>query len=282
VTAEGERTTARRALRVAAWALALAWLVLTAYPLIWVIVTAFKTRAEYSGNLWGLPSSPTFGNFTDALGKDLSFTRFYLNGLVVTVTAVVVTTFAGALAGYSLARLRFRGSGLVLGAFVLGLVVPIHATLIPLHRMETAAGLGDTLLGLACPYVAFSLPVAVVLFRGFFASLPVEIEEAARLDGAGRLRIVFQIAMPLSRPAVATVVIFTGVTLWNEYAFALALLESPANYTLPLGLDRFSSAYAVNVPLTCAAIVMGLAPVIAVYLLAERHITRGLAAGAIR
>ena len=272
----------RRILVVAASAVAIGWLVLTVYPIVWVGITAFKTRAELTENVWGLPAEPTLANFSGVMATDPSFARFYLNGLVVTVAAVVVTTMASALAGYAFARIRFRGAGALFAGFLLGLVVPIHATLIPLHGMEVALGLYDTLTGLVLPYVAFSLPVGVVLCTGFFRSLPPEIEEAARIDGAGRLRVIFQIAMPLARPALATVVIFTAVTLWNEYAFALALLESPERFTLPLGLDWFSSTYAADVPLRCAAIVMGLAPVMAVYLLAERHITRGLAEGAIR
>ncbi len=258
------------------------WLIVTAYPLVWVLITALKTKKDYTTNLWGLPESPGLSAFRGVLATDPSFARFYLNGLIVTVTAVVITTAASALAGYALARIRFRGAGPVLAIFMLGLVIPIHATMIPLRRMEVALGICDTLFGLVLPYVAFSLPVGVVLFRGFFASLPVEVEEAARIDGAGRLRIIFQIAMPLARPAVATVVIFTAVTLWNEYAFALTLLDSPLNFTLPLGLDMFTSNYATDVPQTCAAIVLGLGPIVAVYLLAEREISQGLVQGAIR
>ncbi len=276
-----DRVRTRCAIRALVWALAGLWLAVTLVPLVWVGLTSLKTPAEYSASPLGLPPSPTVANFA-RVGAESSFGRFYVNGLVVTVVAVVVTTVASALAGYALARVRFRGAGVLLALFLLGLVVPIHATLVPLHRMESVLGLRDTLLGLIFPYVGFSLPVGVMIFRGFFLGLPREVEEAAAMDGAGRLRIIFEIALPLARPAAATVVIFTSVTLWNEYAFALTLLSNPAHFTVPLGLDSFGDAYAADVPLTCAAIAMALGPILGIYLLAERHITKGLAAGAIR
>jgi raffinose/stachyose/melibiose transport system permease protein len=131
-------------------------------------------------------------------------------------------------------------------------------------------------------YVAFSLPVSVVILRGFFAGVPRELEEAARIDGCSHLRLFWHVMLPLAKPALAVVAIFNAVTLWNEFVFALVLIDRPGLETVPLGIFRFSEQYSYNIPLSCAGMAVAAVPMLLVYFIAQKHIIRGLTAGALK
>jgi raffinose/stachyose/melibiose transport system permease protein len=252
------------------------------FPAAWMFLCAGKTEAEARANIWGLSASWTWGNFRTAL-FEYDFGRYLLNSVIVTVSAVAMTLAAAALAGFAFARVRFRGRSLAFYLFLAGMMVPVHIVLIPLLRTVRFLHIADTHAALVATYVAFSLPVSIFILRGFFEGVPAELEEAARIDGCSTVGVFWHVCLPAARPALAVVTIFNFVTLWNEFIFALTLLNAPERSTLPLGLYNFSQKeYGANVPLTCAALSMSVLPVILVYLLAQKHIIRGLTAGAIK
>ena len=259
----------------------LLYLVVAVYPLVWMVCTGLKTEAEITGSVWAPPREPQWQNVRDVWQKG-SFRRAYLNSIIVSLTAGALSVSIAALAGYAFARLRFRGREVVFYAFLLGMMIPVHVTLIPLNRLLQALRLRDTYLALIAPYVGFALPLSVFVLRGFFEQLPRELEDAARIDGCSRLGVFWHVALPAARPALATVIIFNFVTMWNEFVFALTFLRGTALRTIPLALWEFSDEAGLVMSGTCAALTISVLPLLAVFFLAQKHIVRGLTAGALK
>jgi raffinose/stachyose/melibiose transport system permease protein len=166
--------------------------------------------------------------------------------------------------------------------FLAGSMIPVHVTLIPLYVLSKGLGIYDTLWALLGPYIAFQLPISVFILTEFFRGVPREVEEAARIDGAGTFGIWWRIIMPLAAPAISTVAIYAFIFVWNEFIFALVLLSSPANMTIPLGLMQFFGEYRVNVPGLMAVLTLASLPVILLYLAAQNRVVAGLTAGAVK
>jgi len=255
-------------------------LVVAAYPVFWMITTGVK-GPEDASDWWGLPRTIRLANFSDVWGTG-RFLAYFVNSALVTGASVVLTVGLGAPAGYAIARMAFRGRAWVFLVFLAGMMVPVHVTLIPLLKFLELLGLYDTRAGLVAVYVAWSLPVAVVLFAGFFREVPAELEEAAALDGCGAWGTFFYVAVPLAKPAVVGVSVLTLVNVWNEFIFALVLLQDPGKWTLPLGVQNLRGEFGSDVPLMAAALTIAVVPPLVVYAIAQRHLVRGLTAGAIR
>ena len=276
----GRRITFRTVLR---HGVLIAFLVIFGYPMIWMGLSAFRTERAVRSAPFAPPTRPTKENFAVVL-RSGGFGRAYLNSLIVAGGSVILAVAASAAAGYAFARMRFRGKEAVFLLFLAGMMIPVHVTLIPLNRLMSAAALNlkDTYFALIGPYVGFSLPVSILILRGAFEGVPMDLEDAARMDGCSSWGIFLHVALPLVRPALATVVIFNFLTLWNEFAFALTLVSEPAYRTLPLALWQFRGERGMYLAQTCAALCVAVLPVLFVYLLGQRHIIRGLTAGALK
>ena len=259
---------------------AVAWLLIAGLPFIFVIITSFKTTKEFIADLWAWPSSLQFVNFTDAVDGGIG--RFFLNSLLVSVLSVILTLVLASLASFPLAKMRFRLNRPLFLLFIAGSMIPVHVTLIPIYTLTNRLGIYDTFLALLGPYVAFHLPLAVLIITEFMSQLPHELEEAARIDGASPFEIFRRIILPLSTPALSTVAIYTFIFVWNEFVFALVLLSSRSNMTLPLGLMQFSGEYSVNVPGIMAAVTLASIPIILFYLFMQERVVAGMVAGAIK
>lgn len=259
---------------------ALVMLVLAGTPFVFMVLTAFKRQDEYLTNLWGLPKSLLFSNFTGVVTNGIG--RYFLNSLIVSVVAVLLTVLLAALASYPLARMRFRLGKPLFLLFLAGSMIPVHVTLIPIYMLSRELHIYDTLIALLGPYVGFNLPLAVFILTEFFRQIPGEIEDAARIDGAGTLEIFWRIIMPLSVPALSTVAIYAFIFMWNEFIFALVLLSSQQHMTIPLGLMQFYGQYQINVPGIMAALTLASVPVVLVYLVAQERVIAGLVAGAVK
>lgn len=255
-------------------------LIIACYPMFWMLSTGLKGPAD-AADWWGLPGALHWQNLRDVWGTG-QFVRYFANSLLVTAAAVVLTVGTAAPAGYALARLSFRGRRLLYTLFLAGMLLPVHVTLIPLLKFMQRAGLYDTRIGLTAVYVAFSLPMAIVLFAGFFREVPRELEEAAAIDGCGPLATFLYVSLPLARPIVAGVAMLTLVNVWNEFVLALVLLQTPAKSTLPLAVQNLRGEFGADVPLMAAALSVAVVPPLVVYALAQRHLVSGLTSGAIR
>ncbi len=267
---------------IAKYAVLLGFLVLATYPVFWMVTTGLKGPGQAS-DWWGLPWPLCPSNFAEVWGRG-DFLRFFMNSGLVSAASVALTVCLAAPAGYALAGMRFRGRGFVFVLFAAGMMVPVHVTLVPLLKFFQLTGLYDSHLGLIAVYVAFSLPVAVVLFTGFFREIPREVLEAAALDGCGPWGTFLRVSLPLARPAVVGVAMLTLVNVWNEFVFALVLLKTSAQYTLPLGVNSLRGEYGFGneVPLMAAAMAVAVLPPLIVYAVAQRQLIRGITAGAVK
>jgi len=266
-------------------------------PVVWMVYTSFKSEAAITRSIWSLPSQKTFvlENYRDTLSPraEAGLGTYYANSLRVTVVSVAAAVALGAAAAYGLARLGLRGKRAIYYAFLIGMMIPVHVTLIPLHRLFGLAGEGLALAGarelydgriaLAVTYAAFSLPVTVFILYGFFVNVPREIEEAARIDGATAWQAFTYVMLPLARPALAVVTIFAFVSTWNEFVFARTLANLPAWMTLPVGLSHLTtSEFGTSIGRMTAGMTLAVAPLLVVYVVFQRHIVRGLTRGAVK
>ena len=270
----------RLASRMLVYAAAVLVLLVTGLPYLFMFVTALKAPNEFIVNLWGLPRGLALSNFSDAIAS--GFGRYFVNSVLVSVVSVVLTILLASLASYPLARMRFRLGRPLFLLFLAGSMIPVHVTLIPIYVLSKGLGIYDSLWALLGPYIGFQLPISVFILTEFFRGIPREIEEAARIDGAGTLGIFGRIIMPLAAPAISTVAIYAFIFVWNEFIFALVLLSSPSNMTIPLGLMQFFGEYRVNVPGLMAVLTLASLPVIALYLFAQNRVVAGLTAGAVK
>jgi len=259
------------------------FLLVFGYPILWMGMSALRSDRAVRSAPFAIPRRPTGGNFALVL-RSGGFGRAYLNSLVVVVGSVALAVAVSAPAGFAFARMRFRGREVVFMMFLAGMMIPVHVTLIPLNRLMSAGGLNlkNTLFALMGPYVGFSLPVSILILRGAFEGVPRELEDAARMDGCSRWGFFLRVCLPLVKPALATVVIFNFLTLWNEFAFALTLISDQAHRTLPLALWQFKGERGMDIAQTCAALCVAVLPVLFVYVVGQRHIIRGLTAGAVK
>jgi raffinose/stachyose/melibiose transport system permease protein len=209
--------------------------------------------------------------------------QLYWNSIVVSTVSMLVTVAISALAGYGLGRIRFAGRGVVYTLVLIGLTIPLQIALIPLFINLRSLGLLNTRLALIGPYTGFGLAFGTYIMKGFFESLPRELEEAARLDGAGEFGIFARVMLPLTRPALATVAIFLFLQNWNEFLFALTFITEGAMRTLPTGIYALlSSEFYGNYPLLAASLVLFSVPVLVLYFLFQQQFIEGLTAGALK
>ncbi|MFC4598683.1 carbohydrate ABC transporter permease [Cohnella hongkongensis] len=255
--------------------------IVTLYPLFWLFTSAFKTNEEFDSRPFFLPEVWQWGNLSrawevSAMGASL------INSTIVTIAALALTLLLGALAAYVLARFQFRLKAFLMGLFLLGMLIPIHSTLVPLFIMLKKVSLLDTYWALILPYTAFELPLAIFVTAAFLTAIPKEIEEAALIDGTGYWGIFFRMMLPLSLPALSTVAILGFLRFWNDFAFALIFISKPALKTVPLSLSVFATGYSTDYKLTMAAMTIAVIPTIVAFLMFQEQIMKGMTAGAVK
>jgi len=248
-------------------------------PLVLLVITAVRPLSDFVGNgplSW--PSTFTLDNFTDAWNIG-NFATTYRNSLILLILKVPLGVFVSAMLAYALAKLRIRFGKAIMYTVFLGLTIPIYITIVPVFVMARSFGITDNLIGLIGPYLAFGIPFEVLVLQSFFRQLPDEIIEAARIDGAGAWRIFLTIVLPLSAPALVTVFILDAVATWNEFLFALILLNSDAHKTIPVGLLNFQGQFSNNNTGLAAGILIAVVPILIAYTFLQRWIVGGLTAG---
>ncbi|MEK8132858.1 carbohydrate ABC transporter permease [Paenibacillus filicis] len=254
---------------------------LTLYPLIWLFISSFKSNQDFYGKPFSLPTVWQIENYIKAW-KVAGIGTALTNSVIVTFSSMALTLLLGTLAAYVLSRLQFRLKGIIMGLFVLGMLIPIHSTLVPLFIMMKSMGILDSYAALILPYTAFELPVAIFVVAAYLTSVPKEVEEAAMIDGNGYWGIFFRVILPLSVPAMATVSILAFLRFWNDFAFALVFINKQALKTLPLSLSIFSDGFGTDYSLTMAAMAIAVIPTIVIYLIFQEQIMKGMVAGAVK
>jgi raffinose/stachyose/melibiose transport system permease protein len=251
------------------------------YPLVWMLLTSLRPAQEFaSGNAFALPSSLTLDNYARAFHM-ADLPRYILNSLVVTGASSLLIVVLGMMGAYAVQVLGFRGSRIVLGVFMLGIIVPVQVALVPLFINYSRVGLLNTYQSMVLPLVGFALPVSIYLFASFYQYIPRELYEAASMDGAGPYRIFFRITMPLSTNTVITVVFVNGIFIWNDFIFANTFVFDEKMKTIPLGLQNYIGAMgSVDWTATFAAVCVTITPLLLVFLVLNKAIIYGLESGA--
>nr|WP_042186960.1 carbohydrate ABC transporter permease [Kibdelosporangium sp. MJ126-NF4]CEL17706.1 putative sugar transporter integral membrane protein [Kibdelosporangium sp. MJ126-NF4]CTQ91069.1 putative sugar transporter integral membrane protein [Kibdelosporangium sp. MJ126-NF4] len=252
------------------------------FPTYWLITTSFKTPGEVLSPRYDLiPFSVTFENFTSALSKP-GFTTFLTNSLIVTLGAVLTALVAGVLAAFPLARMRFSGRKGFLFLVLVAQLAPIEALLIPLYLLMRDAGLLNQLPSLLLVYMALTLPFTCWMLYGFVKGIPVELEEAAMIDGCGRWQAFRRVTLPLLGPGLVATSVFSFITAWNEFLFALVLMQDQGKRTIPVWLSTFREAFLVDWGGIMAASVIYAVPALIFFLIVQRKLVSGLTAGAVK
>ncbi|MHA3980589.1 carbohydrate ABC transporter permease [Halovulum sp. GXIMD14794] len=250
-------------------------------PFFWMLSVSLKPPTEpfaIPAKLW--PDAPTLENYVTAFRPE--FRTYFLNSMIVSGASVAITVTLGLLAAYSFTRGQLLVLTALMGMVVLAQMFPHSAIIIPIYKMMRAADLLDTYTSLIVAYVSVTLPVAIWMLRGFLLKLPVSLEEAATIDGAGPLRVFWDVVVPLSRPGVIATAVYVLIVTWQEFLFALSFTSSREMRTLPVGLNDFIGQYGIRYGELMASSVMVSVPVIAVFFFLQRYFVAGLTAGAVK
>jgi raffinose/stachyose/melibiose transport system permease protein len=258
----------------------LAVLAITLVPMLYVIVGGFRTTAQINVSPTGLPHPWVWSNYRAVLTSS-AFWQALANSAVIAVVATCLAVGLGAMASFALSRYTFPGREALYLLFTVGLLFPINTAALPLFLLLQRIGMLDNLFGVAIPEAAFSLPVTIVILRPFMRAIPGELEDAAVVDGATRIRFFMRILIPLSRPALTTVTILAFVVSWNAYLLPLVVFTSQNHFTLPLAVANFQSTYTQDTARVFAFTALSMIPALAVFVFAQRHIVSGLV-GAIK
>jgi ABC-type glycerol-3-phosphate transport system permease component len=252
--------------------------VLTLYPLYFILITAFKTRDEYLDNQFLPPTDPTLENFRAAF-RDGELLRWIANSAGITIASVAIAAVVAALAAYPLARHVFPGRRPFIALNVMLLVVPPVVLVVPLFLFFVGMGMVNSRLAVIIIYVGLLLPFSIYLLVNFFATIPRSLEEAARIDGAGHLRTLWNVFVPLSAPAIVTIVVVNAVWVWNELLIALVFLQDDDRRTLTAGLTFFQGRFMTNEPLVMTGALIATIPMVLLFIAGQRFFVRGLTAG---
>jgi ABC-type glycerol-3-phosphate transport system permease component len=255
-------------------------LIITLFPFAWVVSLSLRVEKEVFTTIL-FPEHVRFRNYIDAWIK-FDFTILFKNSVVITLTSVAVTVFVSALAGYGFAKFRLRASNLLFHLILSGIMVPPIAIVIPLFVFMRRLGLFNSYPSIIFPYIVFGLPIATLIFKTYIQNLDNDILDAARIDGCGEFRIFLRILLPIIKPAIATVTIFTFMANWNEFLLAVIFLQDKKLYTLPLGMAVFVGQYSAPWQLIGSGVVISIIPVLLLFFILQNQFIRGLTAGALK
>lgn len=282
VTETPSRTPRRDWANVGQWITLFVTSIIWAVPFVFMFLTSVKSKADIAQtSTWSLPNEWLWSNYATAASTGNLWVTG-ANSLIVALIKVPLGLLLAALAAYALARIKPLGARLLVVIFAIGSMVPIQIGLGPLFQTMLKLNLLDSKPGLILPYLAFGIPYQVFMLYGVFKSIPEEVEESARIDGAGTFRIFWQICLPLVKAALAALFVLDFVATWNEYAMATTLLQSQSQWTIPLAVQSFNTQHATEYGPMNAFIFMSAVPVLVVYLMFQRYFVSGAFAGAVK
>ncbi|MFG6403351.1 MULTISPECIES: carbohydrate ABC transporter permease [unclassified Microbacterium] len=247
-------------------------------PLLLMVLNSFRTMPEMAQSPLGLPQSLNFSSYQKAW-ITADFQTYFVNSIFVTVASTILSTAVSLLAAYAFARTKSKLFGAIEATFLSGLMLPVYLAVLPLFFLLESLGLVSNLWSLILVYAALGIPFSTFVLAGFFRQLPIELDEAARLDGAGPFKTFLLVHLPLVRPAIATVIVFRFVPVWNDFFYPLILIRDQNAYTLPVGITRFFGEYQTDWATLFAGLTLATIPLVVLFLLATKQIVSGLTAG---
>lgn len=264
-----------------AFIIATFYLIISFLPFVFMVLNSFKEKFEMlTKGVFQLPDTFYWSNYTEVLGG--GFLNYFKNSVIVLAVSLILLLFISACASYPLARFQFKLAQPIYALIVACMSIPVHITLIPVFKMSKNTGLYDSIWALIGPYIAFAVPVSVFILTSFMKEIPREIEESAEIDGCGKIQMFFSMILPLSKPGMATLAIYNGVNMWNEFSFANTLTQSAANRTLPLAIWEFQGQYSMNTPMIMAVLTLTLLPMIIMFIVFQDKLVKGMTAGAVK
>lgn len=253
------------------------------FPLVWMFYSSLKTKRVFNADIMGLPTKPTISNYQKILtNTDYHIGQSMFASVRTTVLSIFFIVLFGFIVGYILSRIKFRGNRILYVMFLMGMLIPVHSLLVPIYVVFNNTGLGNQWFTLIIPYVAFGLPIAVFLVEGFIKAIPVELEEAAAIDGSSFTRTLFSIILPVAKPILVTIAIIQTFSCWNEFSFALVLIKDVRLQTVPLAMTMFKGQFASDYPKIMSAMLTTMAPIVVLYFAFSKQIIKGMVAGAVK
>lgn len=268
----------RKLSQIILWTFLFLLLIFMTIPIFWAILGSFKTTFEIVNHPFSLPSSWSFDNLIEAWQVG-NFQTYFLNSAFITTLGMIIVFLVACPAGYAFAHMRFHGNNLLFYLILLGLALPVQAIIIPVFFQLRQMGLINTLWGVILVSVALALPFSIFLMRNTFRDIPKELKESAFMDGASEWRTYMQVMLPLAKPGVVALMVFTFMNIWNDLLLPLVLLVTNDKFTIPLGLMSFQGETGTEYGLIFGGTIISMIPSIIVYLIFQRHFIEGMAAG---
>ena len=251
------------------------------FPAVWLFYSSMKSKSEFNMNPVALPSAVNFDNYINVVKKS-NMVLWMWNTVRNTALSLILILLAGFIVGYFVARFQFRGRKILYSYFLLGMLIPIHALMVPMYVLFTKTGMGDSWYTLIFPYTAFGIPVSVFLVESYVRNIPRELEEAAAIDGSSFTRTLFTIILPVCKPILVTIGIIQFFSLWNEFTFSLILISDEMLKTMSVGLTIFKGQYATDYPQMMTAMFVSILPAMVLYFAFSRQIMKGMVEGAVK
>ncbi len=251
------------------------------YPLFWLFLASFKTNQELYYNTWGLPEVWRADNYINAVVKG-GIMKYFANSVIIAVASVLVTAVLATMASYGISRMRWKLSKTVYGIFLLGMMIPVYAMVIPLFSIFKNMGILNTHLSVILPQIATGFPMAIFIITGFMQSVPREMEEAVMIDGGSIYACFFRVILPITKSSVVTVAVVQFINVWNDLLLPRIFLTDDSKMTLPVGLTNFQAQYSTDYVSEIAAVIITIVPSIIVYIFLHKYIMEGMVAGAVK
>jgi len=267
--------------RSALYAVAIAYAAISLFPLVLMIFSSLKPNIEIFTKPLSLPLKPTLASY-ETLFVKLNYAGFITNSVFVSIVTLVLLLVFSVMASYYISRFKFKWNGLLMMYFLIGMMLPIKLGLVPLFLLVKNLGLVDSLWSIILIHVGSGMPMAVLILVGFFRTLPKELEEAARIDGASNVGLLTKVIVPLMRPAIGTVTIINFIGVWNEFFFPMIFIQDEAKKTIPLGMLKLFGEFTTDWSVLFAGLTLSSLPMILIFAFASRQFMDGLTAGAVK
>ncbi len=259
------------------------------FPILYIFSISLRTKETlYQDTLYLIPKAVTYQNYVDAFNYaethlDVSFLEMFRNSIICTVVSITIAIIVSAFASFSFSNFRFRGKEIIYTLMIASFAIPVQASLIPLFFIERDLGIMNTYLAIIFPYIGFTIPIATLILRSFFEGIPVEIKEAARVDGVSNFQMFLKIMLPLAKPAIATCVILLFLETWNEFLFALIFLQNPKIQTVPVAIAKIAGGrYLIPLGIYGASIMITVIPILIIFVIFQKWFISGVTLGAIK
>ena len=253
------------------------------FPIVWMLYSSLKEKRAFNADIVGLPKRPTLITYTSILtNRDYHLPESMFNSFRTTALSILLIVAFSFIVGYILARVRFKLNRVLYVMFLMGMLIPIHSLLVPIYVVFKKCNISNQWFTLLLPYVSFGLPMGIFLVEGFVKTVPVDLEEAAAIDGSNFTHTLWTIIFPICRPILVTVAIIQVFSCWNEFSFALVLIKDVGLQTVPLALTQFKGQFASDYPKQMAAMLLTMAPIVVLYFAFSRQIIKGMVAGAVK